>query len=101
MGYGNDPTPTGGITALGTYAPPKIVTNADLEKIMDTSDEWITSRTGIRRRHVAADDEFTSDLAMRSVEDLIRRHGENVLSGVDMVIVATNTPDALFQPPQL
>ncbi len=85
-----------GITALGTYAPANIVTNADLEKIMDTSDEWITSRTGIRRRHIAAENEFTSDLAMRSVEDLIRRHGENVLSGIDMVIVATNTPDALF-----
>lgn len=85
-----------GITALGTYAPPKIVTNADLEKIMDTSDEWIVSRTGIRRRHVAADNEFTSDLAMRSVEDLIRRHGDHVLEGIDMVIVATNTPDALF-----
>lgn len=85
-----------GITALGSYAPPNIVTNADLEKMMDTSDEWITSRTGIRRRHVAADNEFTSDLAMRSVEDLIRRYGDNIIGGIDMVIVATNTPDALF-----
>ena len=85
-----------GITALGAYAPSNVVTNADLEKIMDTSDEWITSRTGIRRRHVAAENEFTSDLAIRSVEDLISRHGDQVLNGVDMVIVATNTPDALF-----
>jgi 3-oxoacyl-[acyl-carrier-protein] synthase-3 len=85
-----------GITALGSYAPPKILTNADLEKIMDTSDEWITSRTGIRRRHVAAENEFTSDLAIRSVEDLLHRYGDHVLSGIDMVIVATNTPDALF-----
>jgi 3-oxoacyl-[acyl-carrier-protein] synthase III len=85
-----------GITALGSYAPPKVLSNADLEKIMDTSDEWITSRTGIRRRHVAAENEFTSDLAIRSVEDLLRRYGDNVLSGIDMVIVATNTPDALF-----
>ncbi len=85
-----------GITALGAYAPPKVVTNEDLEKIMDTSDEWIRTRTGIRRRHVAGDDEFTSDMAFRSVEDLVRRYGEEALEGVDLVIVATNTPDALF-----
>jgi 3-oxoacyl-[acyl-carrier-protein] synthase III len=85
-----------GITALGAYAPPTILTNADLEKIMDTTDEWITSRTGIKRRHVASENEFTSHLAIRCVEDLLSRHGDNVLSGVDMVIVATNTPDALF-----
>src|SRR5690606_1807841 len=63
---------------------------------MDTSDEWITSRTGIKRRHIAAEDEFTSDLAFRAVEDLVARHGDDALAGVDMVIVATNTPDALF-----
>jgi len=85
-----------GVTALGAYAPPNIVTNQDLERMMDTSDEWITSRTGIKRRHVAAEDEFTSDLAYRAVEDLVARHGEDALDGVDMVIVATNTPDALF-----
>ena len=88
--------PRAGVTALGAYAPPKVVSNHDLEKIMDTSDEWITTRTGIRRRHVAADDEFTSDLAFRAVEDLVRRHGEAALDGVDLVLVATNTPDALF-----
>ncbi|MFO7545413.1 MAG: beta-ketoacyl-ACP synthase III [Trueperaceae bacterium] len=85
-----------GVTALGAYAPPNIVTNQDLERMMDTSDEWITSRTGIKRRHVAGEDEFTSDLAFRAVEDLIARHGDDALAGVDMVIVATNTPDALF-----
>lgn len=85
-----------GITALGAYAPERILTNFDLEKMMDTSDEWITTRTGIKRRHIAADDEFTSDLAFRAVEDLVARHGEQALEGVDMVIVATNTPDALF-----
>ena len=87
---------TAGITALGAYAPDGILTNSDLEKMMDTSDEWITTRTGIKRRHVAAEDEFTSDLAFRAVEDLLARHGEDALAGVDMVIVATNTPDALF-----
>ena len=85
-----------GLTALGAYVPPKVITNTDLEKIMDTSDEWIRTRTGIRRRHVAADDEFTSHLAIRSVDDLVARHGEGAIDGVDMVIVATNTPDALF-----
>ncbi len=85
-----------GLTALGVYAPEKILTNFDLETMMDTSDEWIRTRTGIRRRHVSADDEFTSDLAIRSVEDMLARHGDGVLDGVDMVIVATNTPDALF-----
>ncbi len=85
-----------GVTALGAYAPSKIVSNEDLEKIMDTSDEWITTRTGIKRRHIAADNEFTSDLAFRAVEDLLARHGDDALAGVDMVIVATNTPDALF-----
>lgn len=85
-----------GITALGAYAPEKVVTNQDLEAFMDTTDEWIRTRTGIRRRHVAADDEFTSDLAIASVMDLIDRHGDEVLNGVDLVIVATNTPDALF-----
>ena len=85
-----------GVTALGAYAPPKVVTNDDLAKIMDTSDEWITTRTGIKRRHFAADDEFTTDLAFRAVEDLLRRHGPDALAGVDLVIVATNTPDAFF-----
>ena len=87
---------TAGITALGAYAPDGILTNSDLEKMMDTSDEWITTRTGIKRRHVAAEDEFTSDLAFSAVEDLLARHGDDALAGVDMVIVATNTPDALF-----
>ncbi len=85
-----------GVTALGAYAPSKVITNADLEKVLDTSDEWIRTRTGIRKRHVAADNEFTSDLAVRSVEDLVARHGEGALDGVEFVIVATNTPDALF-----
>ncbi len=85
-----------GVTALGAYAPPKVITNSDLEKVLDTSDEWIQTRTGIRKRHVAADNEFTSDLAVRSVEDLVARHGEGALDGVGFVIVATNTPDALF-----
>ncbi|MDZ7799248.1 MAG: beta-ketoacyl-ACP synthase III [Trueperaceae bacterium] len=85
-----------GITALGAYAPETVLTNDDLAARMDTSDEWIRTRTGIRRRHIAAEDEFTSDMAFRSVEALVRRYGEGALAGVDMVILATNTPDALF-----
>src|SRR5690625_1649750 len=85
-----------GLTAIGAYAPEQVLTNFDLEKMMDTSDEWIVTRTGIHRRHIAAEDEFTSDLAIASVNDLVRRYGEQALEGVDMVIVATNTPDALF-----
>lgn len=85
-----------GITALGAYAPEQVLTNSDLEEMMDTSDEWIQSRTGIKRRHIAAPDEYTSDLAFAAVEDLIARHGDRALAGVDLVIVATNTPDALF-----
>ncbi len=85
-----------GVTALGAYAPARILTNQDLEAMMDTSDEWITTRTGIKRRHIAAENEFTTDLAFSAVEDLLARHGDDALAGVDMVIVATNTPDALF-----
>ena len=85
-----------GILALGTYAPERVMTNHDFEKILDTSDEWIVSRTGIRERRLAAEGEFTSHLAFKAVEDLIRRHGPSALDGVDLVIVATNTPDALF-----
>jgi 3-oxoacyl-[acyl-carrier-protein] synthase III len=85
-----------GLTALGAYAPSRILSNTDLEKMMDTSDEWITSRTGIKRRRVAAEDEFASHLAFAATRDLVARHGEAALAGVDLVIVATNTPDALF-----
>ncbi len=85
-----------GITALGAYAPARVIENAEFEEFLDTSDEWIVSRTGIKRRHVAAEHEFTSHMAIKGVEDLLLRHGEGALEGVDMVIVATNTPDALF-----
>jgi 3-oxoacyl-[acyl-carrier-protein] synthase III len=85
-----------GLTALGTYVPTKVLTNRDLESFVDTSDQWIWERTGIRERHISADDEFVSQMAFKAVQNLIDRHGREVLDGVDMVIVATNTPDALF-----
>ena len=84
-----------GILALGAYVPERVMTNADFEAYLDTSDEWIVTRTGIKERRVAAEDEYTSDLAFKAVEDLLRRH-PGALEGVDAVIVATNTPDALF-----
>ena len=87
-----------GLTALGVYAPNKVVTNHDLVSVygVDTSDEWIQTRTGIKERRISEENEFVSTLAFRAVENLIQRHGQGVLEGVDMVIVATNTPDALF-----
>ncbi len=87
---------TAGISAIGAYAPKKILTNQDLEKMMDTSDEWIKSRTGIERRHITADGEFASSVAIKSVENLIERYGRESLEDVGLVILATSAPDAIF-----
>ena len=88
--------PLAGITAIGSYAPERVMTNKDFESFLDTSDEWILARTGIRERRFAKENEFSSDMAFRAVEDLLRRHGDAALAGVDLVILATDTPDALF-----
>ncbi|MFN3266860.1 MAG: beta-ketoacyl-ACP synthase III [Deinococcales bacterium] len=85
-----------GISAIGTYLPEKILTNKDLELTLETTDEWIRSRTGIGARHIAAENQFTSHLAIAAVENLQRKHGSPALEGVDLVIVATATPDAFF-----
>jgi 3-oxoacyl-[acyl-carrier-protein] synthase-3 len=83
------------IVGTGSYLPEKILTNADLEKIVDTSDEWIRSRTGIRSRHIAADGELTSDLALPAAQKALQAAG--VAAGdLDMIIVATTTPDMIF-----
>jgi 3-oxoacyl-[acyl-carrier-protein] synthase-3 len=83
------------IIGTGSYLPEKILTNADLEKIVDTSDEWIRSRTGIRSRHIAADGELTSDLALPAAQKALQSAG--VAAGdIDMIIVATTTPDMIF-----
>ena len=83
------------IVGTGSYLPEKILTNADLEKIVDTSDEWIHSRTGIRSRHIAADGELTSDLALPAAQKALQAAG--VAAGdLDMIIVATTTPDMIF-----
>ena len=79
----------------GSYLPEKVLTNADLAKMVDTSDEWIQSRTGIKRRHIAADDELTSDLALAAAKQALRDAG---LEGgdIDLIILATSTPDLTF-----
>ncbi len=83
------------ITGVGSYVPAKVLTNAELEKMVDTSDEWITSRTGIKERRIAAKDEFTSDLAARAAMRAIQRAGTSP-GEIDLIIVATITPDMPF-----
>ncbi|MDP9702469.1 3-oxoacyl-[acyl-carrier-protein] synthase-3 [Paenibacillus intestini] len=83
------------ITAMGTYVPDRILSNADLEKMVDTSDEWIVQRTGMRERRIAGEHEFVSDLATKAVEDMVRRY-EVKITDVDMILFATSTPEYAF-----
>jgi len=83
------------ITAVGTYVPEKVLTNADLAKIVDTSDEWVRSRTGIQRRHVVEPGTPTSDLVVPAAREVLRRRGVGP-EELDLIIVATVTPDMLF-----
>ena len=83
------------ITGVGSYVPAKILSNADLEKMVDTSDEWITSRTGIKQRRLAAKDEFTSDMAVKAAERAMKMAGITA-DQIDLIIVATITPDMPF-----
>src|SRR5437667_10644946 len=83
------------VTGVGSYVPTKVLTNAELEKMVDTSDEWITTRTGIKERRIAAKDEFTSDLAARAAMRAIQKAGISP-SQIDLIIVATITPDMPF-----
>ena len=84
-----------GIIGVGKYVPAKRMTNKDLEKILDTSDEWIRTRTGIESRHFAADDENTSDLAYNAAVDALN-HAGLTAEDIDMFIVATISPDRNF-----
>ncbi|MBV8150379.1 MAG: ketoacyl-ACP synthase III [Candidatus Eremiobacteraeota bacterium] len=83
------------IAGVGHYAPAKVLTNADLEKMLDTSDEWITTRTGMKRRHIAAPDEATSDLALAASRMALDQAGLKAAE-MDCFIVATATPDYPF-----
>jgi 3-oxoacyl-[acyl-carrier-protein] synthase III len=83
------------ITGTGSYLPQKILSNKDLETMVDTTDEWIFSRTGIRERHIAAKGEMTSDLALEAAKNAIAAANINA-SDIDLIIVATTTPDKIF-----
>ena len=83
------------ITAVGSYLPQRVLRNADLEKMVETSDEWIVTRTGIRERRIAAADESTSDLAAKAATVALQRAGV-AADQVDLIIVATITPDMGF-----
>ena len=80
------------ITGVGSYAPDKIVTNQDLEEMVDTSDEWITKRTGIKERRIAADDVTASDLAYQATQQALNA-AELTAEELDLILVATSTPD--------
>lgn len=84
-----------GIIGTGKYVPEKILTNADLEKMVDTNDEWIVSRTGIRERHIAAPDQATSDLAYEAAIRALESAGLQA-EDLELIIVATITPDTMF-----
>lgn len=83
------------ISAVGCYVPTAVLTNADFEKMVQTNDEWILSRTGIRERHVAAPDQATSDMAVEAAKDALAYRGMDATE-LDAIIVCTVTPDFLF-----
>src|ERR1022692_4874681 len=83
------------IIGTGSYVPEKILTNAELSRMVDTTDEWITTRTGIKERRIAAKDEFTSDMATKAALKAIEQ--ANITAAeIDLILVATATPDMLF-----
>jgi 3-oxoacyl-[acyl-carrier-protein] synthase III len=83
------------ISALGTYVPPRLLTNQDLEKMVDTSDQWITERTGIKQRHIVDKGTATSDLACQAARQALERRGI-MPNDIESVVVGTVTPDMLF-----
>jgi 3-oxoacyl-[acyl-carrier-protein] synthase-3 len=83
------------IIGTGSYLPARVLTNADLEKLIETTSEWIVERTGIRERHIAAEGELTSDLALRAAEKAIEAAGIDA-GEIELIIVATTTSDRVF-----
>ena len=88
-------TPTPQITAVGTYVPPRVLTNADLERLVDTTDDWIVSRTGIKERHIAPPEMATSDMAVEAAKQALANRGMDARD-LDAIIVCTVTPDMMF-----
>jgi 3-oxoacyl-[acyl-carrier-protein] synthase III len=83
------------VLGCGSYLPTRILTNAELARMVDTSDEWITQRTGIRARHIAADGETTSDMALKAARAALDAAGVDAQS-IDLIVLATSTPDNTF-----
>jgi len=83
------------VRGVGGYLPERVMTNDDLAKLIDTSDEWIVQRTGIRKRHIAAEGELTSDLALVAARRALENAGMDA-SDIDLIIVGTTTPDMTF-----
>ena len=83
------------VLGCGGYLPERVLTNAELSRMVDTSDEWIAQRTGIRERHIAADGEFTSDLAIAAARAALAAAGIDAQS-IDLIVLATSTPDNTF-----
>ncbi|MCQ0955894.1 ketoacyl-ACP synthase III [Bacillus cereus] len=83
------------ITAIGTHVPNQILSNHDLEKMIDTNDEWIVQRTGMKERRIASEDEYSSHLAIKAIENLCTTFKKN-LEDIDCIIVATTTADFVF-----
>ncbi|HET9097316.1 MAG TPA: beta-ketoacyl-ACP synthase 3 [Candidatus Baltobacteraceae bacterium] len=82
--------------AIGMYVPQRVVTNEDLAHVVQTSDEWIVQRTGIRTRRRVAENEYSSDLAVNAVRDLLRAHPEVDVRSIDYVLVSSTTPDYVY-----
>jgi len=83
------------VIGVGSYLPARVLTNNELSEMVDTSDEWIVQRTGIRERHIAADDELTSDLAVKAARNALHAAHKKA-DDIDLIIVATTTPDMTF-----
>jgi 3-oxoacyl-[acyl-carrier-protein] synthase-3 len=83
------------VLGCGSYLPAKILTNDDLSRIVDTSDEWITQRTGIKKRHIAGEGELTSDLATKAAREALADAGV-AIEEIDLIVMATATPDHNF-----
>lgn len=91
----NQPKRTVSIIGTGSYVPERVMSNAELEKLVETSDEWITTRTGIKERRIAAEGEFTSDMAAKAAQSALENAGITA-EEVDLILVATVTPDMFF-----